>query len=189
MKIGLYFGSFNPIHVGHLIIANHIVHNCDLDQVWMVVSPQNPLKPANLLNEYHRLHLVKLATEDNNKLKASDIEFKLPKPSYTIDTLTYLDEKYPQHRFSVIMGSDSYQNLYNWKNYEQILKRYTIIIYQRPGYVVKENQYGSIVVSDAPLLDISASFIRKNIQEGKSIEYLVSDKVREEIENNSYYKL
>ena len=99
MKIGLYFGSFNPIHVGHLIIANHIVHNCDLDQVWMVVSPQNPLKPANLLNEYHRLHLVKLATENNNKLKASDIEFKLPKPSYTIDTLTYLDEKYPQHRF------------------------------------------------------------------------------------------
>jgi len=189
MKIGLYFGSFNPIHVGHLIIASHIVNNCDLDQVWLVVSPQNPLKPASLLNEYHRLHLVQIATECNSKLKASNIEFSLPKPSYTIDTLTYLDEKYPQHRFSVIMGSDSYQNLYNWKNYEQILKRYPIIIYQRPGYVVHDKQLGNILIADAPLLDISASFIRKNIKDGKSIEYLVTEKVRQEIENNSYYKL
>ena len=189
MKIGLYFGSFNPIHVGHLIIASHIVNNCDLDQVWLVVSPQNPLKPSSLLNEYHRLHLVQIATESNSKLKASNIEFNLPKPSYTIDTLTYLDEKYPQHRFSVIMGSDSYQNLYNWKNYEQILKRYPIIIYQRPGYVVHDRQLGNILIADAPLLDISASFIRKNIKDGKSIEYLVTEKVRQEIENNSYYKL
>ena len=189
MKIGLYFGSFNPIHVGHLIIASHIVNNCDLDQVWLVVSPQNPLKPASLLNEYHRLHLVQIATESNSKLKASNIEFNLLKPSYTIDTLTYLDEKYPQHRFSVIMGSDSYQNLYNWKNYEQILKRYPIIIYQRPGYVVHDRQLGNILIADAPLLDISASFIRKNIKDGKSIEYLVTEKVRQEIENNSYYKL
>ena len=189
MKIGLYFGSFNPIHVGHLIIASHIVNNCDLDQVWLVVSPQNPLKPASLLNEYHRLHLVQIATESNSKLKASNIEFSLPKPSYTIDTLTYLDEKYPQHRFSVIMGSDSYQNLYNWKNYEQILKRYPIIIYQRPGYVVHDKQLGNILIADAPLLDISASFIRKNIKDGKSIEYIVTEKVRQEIENNSYYKL
>lgn len=189
MKIGLYFGSFNPVHVGHLIIASHIVNNCDLDQVWLVVSPQNPLKPASLLNEYHRLHMIQLATEENSKLKASNIEFNLPKPSYTVDTLTYLDEKYPQHRFSVIMGSDSYQNLYNWKNYEQILKRYPIIIYQRPGFVVNDQQQGNIVITDAPLLDISASFIRKNIQEGKSIEFMVTDKVRKEIENNSYYKL
>jgi len=189
MKIGLYFGSFNPVHVGHLIIASHIVNNCYLDQVWLVVSPQNPLKPASLLNEYHRLHMVQLATEDNSKLKASNIEFNLPKPSYTIDTLTYLDEKYPQHRFSVIMGSDSYQNLYNWKNYEQILKRYPIIIYQRPGYTVNNQQEGNIVITNAPILDISASFIRRNIQEGKSIEFLVTDKVRKEIENNSYYKL
>ena len=188
MKIGLYFGSFNPVHVGHLIIASHIVNNCELDQVWLVVTPQNPLKPATLLNEYHRLYLVQLAIEDNSKLKASNIEFNLPKPSYTIDTLTYLDEKYPQHTFSIIMGSDSFQNLHNWKNYERILKYYPIIIYQRPGSIVNK-QAGNIVVTNAPLLDISASFIRKNIQEGKSIEFLVTDNVRKEIENNSYYKL
>ena len=119
MKIGLYFGSFNPIHVGHLIIAAHVANNADVQQVWLVVSPQNPLKTSSvLLNEYHRLHLVRLATDGDQQVKVSDIEFKLPKPSYTIDTLVYLKEKYPQHEFSVIIGSDSFQNLPRWKNYE-----------------------------------------------------------------------
>ena len=112
MNIGLYFGSFNPIHIGHLIIGNHVANHADIQQVWFVVSPQNPLKPSGvLLNEYHRLHLVQLAVEGNSQLKAVDFEFKLPRPSYTIDTLTYLTEKYPQHQFSIIMGSDSFQNL------------------------------------------------------------------------------
>ena len=188
MKIGLYFGSFNPVHIGHLIIANHIVQNCKVDQVWMVVSPQNPLKPATLLNEYHRLHLVNLAIENNLKLKASDIEFKLPKPSYTIDTLTYLEEKYPTHQFSVIMGSDSYQNLHKWKNYQQLVARYPLLVYPRPGMEIAQPTHSGVTIINAPLLDISASFVRKNIQEGKSIQYLVPDRVREEIENNSYYK-
>jgi nicotinate-nucleotide adenylyltransferase len=123
MKIGLYFGSFNPIHIGHLIVGNHVANNTDLQQVWFVVSPQNPLKPsAALLNEYHRLHLVRLAVEEEPRLKASDVEFKLPKPSYTIDTLTYLQEKYPQHEFSIIIGSDSFQNLSKWKNFELLLR-------------------------------------------------------------------
>src|SRR3990170_8127950 len=122
MLVGLYFGSFNPIHVGHLIIANYIVQNTNLEQVWFVISPQNPLKKSSsLLNEYHRLYLVQVSIEDEPSLKASDIEFRLPKPSYTINTLTYLTEKFPEHNFTVIMGSDSYQNLAAWKNFEQLL--------------------------------------------------------------------
>src|SRR5688500_17203696 len=123
MRIGLYFGSFNPVHSGHLIIANHILNETELEKIWFVVSPQNPFKTgAGLLNEYDRLHLIRLATEDDTRIKASDIEFDLPKPSYTINTLAYLDEKYPDHQFSIIMGSDSFQNLHKWKNYEVIIK-------------------------------------------------------------------
>ena len=190
MNIGLYFGSFNPIHIGHLIIANHVVTHTDLKQVWLVLSPQNPLKPSSvLLNEYHRLHLVKKAIEDNQHLKASDIEFKLPKPSYTIDTLTYLKEKYPNHTFTVIMGSDSFTNLKNWKNYQLILRDYDIVIYNRPGFEVKrEDITDRITLLNAPLLEISATAIRKNIKEGKSIQYLVSEVVHTEISNTGYYK-
>ena len=127
MKIGLYFGSFNPVHVAHLIIANHVLNQTDIEKLWFVVSPQNPLKAeSNLLNEYHRLHLVRLATEDDNRIKASDIEFHLPKPSYTTNTLAYLAEKYPDHKFCIIMGSDSFQNLEKWKNYEVIVENYAI---------------------------------------------------------------
>ena len=123
MKIGLYFGSFNPVHVGHLIIASHMAYATDLEQVWLVVSPRNPLKPAgSLLNEYDRLHLLQLAIEKEPRFRASDIEFSLPRPSYTIDTLTYLGEKYPEHVFSVIMGSDSLENLNRWKNYEVLVE-------------------------------------------------------------------
>jgi len=191
MKIGLYFGSFNPIHIGHLIIASFIANHTDIEQIWLIVSPHNPFKTSNtLLNEYHRLHLVKLAVEDDDQLKASDIEFKLPRPSYTIDTLTYLSEKYPQHQFSIIIGSDSYGNLHKWKNAELIIRDYPIYVYERPGYETDKNGYISdnITFLKAPLLDISATEIRKAIQQGRSIRYLVSDKVRAEIERNNYYK-
>ena len=189
MNIGLYFGSFNPIHHGHLIIANHMLNNAGLEQVWFIVSPQNPLKPAaGLLNEYHRLFLVQLSVENEPGLKASDIEFRLPKPSYTVDTLAYLQEKYPQHQFSVIMGSDSFQNLSRWKNYEHILQHYPIYVYRRPGFEVHNQTGGKVVVVDAPLLEISATHIRKAIKDGKSIRYLVPEKVLEEIERNGYYR-
>ncbi|NCI48307.1 nicotinate-nucleotide adenylyltransferase [Sediminibacterium roseum] len=189
MKIGLYFGSFNPIHIGHLIIASHVVDHTDMQQVWFVVSPQNPMKPSSvLLNEYHRLHLVHLAIEDDLRLKASEVEFKLPRPSYTIDTLTYLQEKYPQHDFSVIMGSDSFQNLPRWKNFELLIKNYAFIIYNRPGFEVKDPLNARLTILDAPMLELSATEIRETIREGKSIRYLVPDKVREEIEKYGYYK-
>lgn len=188
MKIGLYFGSFNPIHIGHLIIASHIMEHSDLDKIWFIVSPQNPLKPSStLLNEYHRLNMVRLATENDSRFKASDVEFKLPKPSFTIDTLTYLSEKHPKHQFFVIMGSDSYQNLNKWKNYELILSNYSIIIYNRPNYAINQQNEG-VFVQNAPLLDISSTLIRNNIKQGKSIKYLVVDVVFDELMNNKYYK-
>ncbi|MDR3713463.1 MAG: nicotinate (nicotinamide) nucleotide adenylyltransferase [Puia sp.] len=190
MKIGLYFGSFNPIHHGHLIIASYLLQHSELEQVWFVVSPQNPLKPAgSLLNEYHRLYLVKAAIEGANELRASDIEFKLPKPSYTCDTLTYLSEKYPDNQFAIIMGSDSFQNLPKWKNYTYILENYPIYVYKRAGHEILPDFPGArVVISDAPLLPISATQIRKNIKNGKSIRYLVPEAVREEIERNGYYR-
>jgi nicotinate-nucleotide adenylyltransferase len=190
MKVGLYFGSFNPVHHGHLIIANHVLQTTGLDQVWFVVSPQNPLKPsAGLLNEYHRLFLVNLAIEAEPRLKASDIEFKLPRPSFTIDTLTYLTEKYPHHEFSLIMGSDSVANLNKWKNFQQILEHYPIYVYKRPGVEsIPEFPEGNITIINAPLLEISATHIRENIRKGLSIRYLVPDKVMDEIVHNHYYK-
>lgn len=189
MKIGLYFGSFNPIHHGHLIIAKHILEHTDLQQVWFVVSPQNPLKPSNgLLNEYHRLHLVNLAIEGEPDFKASDIEFRLPKPSYTIDTLTYLQERYPSHEFTVLMGSDSYENLPKWKNFEQLLKNYHIVVYERPGHPVQSPISQQVTILKAPLLEISATHIRQSVKNNKSIRFLVPDAVKEEIERNGYYK-
>ncbi len=190
MKIGLYFGSFNPIHNGHLIIANYVLQHTNINQVWFVVSPQNPLKKsATLLNEYNRLYLVQIAIEDERSLRASDIEFRLPKPSYTIDTLTYLTEKYPAYEFSVIMGSDSYQNLPAWKNYKQLLKNFSIIVYERPGFKSeKVYEDSQTTFLKAPLLEISSTYIRKTIKEDKSIKYLVPEKVRIEIEQNNYYK-
>lgn len=189
MNIGLYFGSFNPIHHGHLIIAKFMTQNTSLDQVWFVVSPQNPFKTtSSLLNEYHRLHLVRIAIEGEFELKASDIEFHLPKPSYTVDTLAYLGEKYAQHSFSVIMGSDSYQNLPKWKNAEVIMSRYDLYIYTRPGFEVPQPQPENVAVVDAPLLQISATQIRELQKHGKSIRYLVPDEVMKEIVSNNYYR-
>lgn len=189
MKIGLYFGSFNPVHHGHLIIANHVVQETDLEQIWFVVSPQNPFKQNHsLLNEYHRLHLINIAIEGERALKATDIEFGLPKPSYTVNTLQYLEEKYPQHEFCIIMGSDSLQNLDKWKNAEVIMKRYNIYVYTRPGFPPRTDLPAKIQVLDAPLLQISATHIREMVQAGRSIRYLVPDKVMDEIIANRYYK-
>lgn len=189
MKIGLFFGSFNPVHHGHLIIANHIAMTTGLDEVWMVVSPQNPFKKsASLLNENHRYHLVQLAIEGEKKLRASNIEFKLPKPSYTVDTLAYLAEKYPKHRFSIIMGSDGFQNLDKWKNAEAIVKNYPLIIYKRPGFEIENKLRAAITVADAPMLGISSTHIRYMLKQGLSIRYLVPDIVMEEIENRGFYR-
>lgn len=189
MKIGLFFGSFNPIHVGHLIIAEHIASNTDLDQVWFVISPQNPFKEKkSLLNEYDRLHLVNLAIEDNEKLKASDIEFKLPKPSYTIDTLTYLKEKYTYDQFSLIMGSDNLENLHKWKNADILFKEYPFYVYNRPGHTDTKNaEKAKVTFLDAPQLKISSTFIRKSLKENKSVKYILHEKVLKEIERTGWY--
>lgn len=189
MKIGLYFGSFNPVHTGHLIISNHILNETELEKVWFVVSPQNPFKTsASLLNEYDRLHLLKIATEGDSRIKISDIEFNLPKPSYTSITLAHLQEKYPDHQFALIMGSDSFHNLHKWKNCEYITAGYPVYVYQRPGFEITNHVNAKLTVVDAPLLQISATRIRQLIKDGKSIRYMVPDKVREEIERGSYYK-
>ena len=189
MKIGLYFGSFNPVHVGHLIIANHGVNETDLNQVWFVVSPQNPFKQsASLLNEYHRLHLIKSAIDGENNLRATSVEFNMPKPSYTVDTLAYLKEKHPEHEFSILMGSDGFQNLNKWKNYEVIVANHSIYIYKRPGFEVTETFGATIHILSAPLLEISSTHIRELIKSRKSIRFLVPDVVKEEIELAGYYK-
>jgi nicotinate-nucleotide adenylyltransferase len=191
MKVGLYFGSFNPIHHGHLVIANFILQHAHLDQVWFVVSPQNPLKrSATLLNEYHRLHLVRLAVEGENRLKASDIEFKLPKPSYTVDTLTYLQEKYPKEEFSIIMGSDSFQNLTKWKNYQWLLQNFPIYVYRRPEHekLPSYAEARQVEIVDAPLLPISSTEIRSKLKKGESVRYLLPESVLEEIEKSGYYR-
>ena len=189
MNIGLYFGSFNPIHIGHLIIANHVLNETPISKIWFIVSPQNPFKESKtLLNEFDRLHLVRLATQDDNRIKSSDIEFNLPKPSYTSNTLTFLSEKYPEHQFALIMGSDSYQNLDKWKNYETIVYNYPVYVYKREGYEIKKTFNKETVILSAPIIQISASQIREHIRSAKSIRYLVPEIVREEIESRKFYK-
>jgi nicotinate-nucleotide adenylyltransferase len=192
MKIGLYFGTFNPIHVGHLIIANHMAEHSDLDQVWMVVTPHNPLKKKNtLLDDYHRLQMVHLATEDFPKIKPSDIEFKLSQPNYTVNTLVHLQEKYPNYEFSLIMGEDNLKSLHKWKNYEAILENHEIYVYPRISTEVENLEFKNhpkIHMIDAPVVEISATFIRDNIKKGKNVQPLLPSKVWEYIDHNNFYK-
>lgn len=190
MRVGLFFGSFNPVHVGHMIIANQVQGLTHLDQVWMVVSPHNPFKKkSTLANDFDRLHLVNLAIGDNVNLRASNIEFSLPKPSYTIDTLTYLKEKYPDHHFSLIMGGDNLLTLHKWKNYEQILDNHDIVVYARPGFSTGNTlDKGNItILEDLPLLNISSTYIRNCIRRGISIQYLVPDAVYEYLRDSNMY--
>ncbi|MDX2282114.1 MAG: nicotinate (nicotinamide) nucleotide adenylyltransferase [Saprospiraceae bacterium] len=191
MKVGLFFGSFNPIHVGHLIIANHMATHTDLDKVWMVVSPQNPLKPKKTLaRDFDRLHLVRLGIGDNPRIEASNVEFKLPKPSYTIDTLAFLTEKYPDKTFALIMGGDNIASLHLWKNYEQLLANFDIYVYQRPGTELGPlATHPRVKVLEAPLLDISATYIRECIRKGQSVRYLVPEPVFEYLKDNTLYKV
>jgi len=189
-KTGLFFGSFNPVHVGHMIIANYLLQHSDLSEVWMVVSPHNPLKKkASLAKDHDRIHLVNLAIGDNTQIKGSDIEFKLPQPSYTVDTLAFIREKYPQKEFVLLMGGDNIGTLHKWKNYEFLLREYKIYVYNRPGYELGPlEHHENVRVFHAPLLDISASYIRKQVKEDKSIQYLVPDKVYEYLEQVPIYK-
>lgn len=189
-KIGLFFGSFNPIHIGHLIIAQHFINFTDIYQLWFVVSPHNPLKQKNqLLQDHHRLAMVKIAIDNNPKLRACDIEFGLPQPSYTIDTLAYLEEQYPQYDFALIMGSDNWQNIHKWKNYQQLMEKYHILVYPRPEHEVSLPELShKIKIVNAPLLEISSSHIRQLILEGKSIQYLVLPLVQQYIDEMNFYK-
>jgi nicotinate-nucleotide adenylyltransferase len=195
MKIGLYFGTFNPIHVGHLIIANHMAEHSDLDQVWMVVTPHNPLKKkSTLLADHHRLEMVFLATEDFPKIKPSDIEFKLSQPNYTVNTLVHLEEKYPEHTFSLIMGEDNLKSFHKWKNYEAILAHHEIYVYPRLDTTADATEnilfknHPKIHLIDAPVVEISSTVIRENIKNGKNVLPLLSPKVWDYIDHNNFYK-
>lgn len=192
MKIGLFFGTFNPIHVGHLTIANHIVEHSDLKQVWFVVTPQSPFKQKNsLLDNYQRLEMVYLATKDYNTLKPSNIEFGLKQPNYTIDTLTYLEEKYPDNEFALIMGEDNLKSFHKWKNYEVILDNYSLYVYPRiskstvPQLFEKHPKIFNI---SAPIMEISSTFIRKEIKAGRNIRPMLPDEVWKYLDEMNFYK-
>ncbi|MBK7637843.1 MAG: nicotinate-nucleotide adenylyltransferase [Saprospiraceae bacterium] len=189
-KVGLFFGSFNPVHVGHMIIANHLAEYTDLSQIWMVVSPHNPLKnKTSLANDNDRFHLVQLAIGDNTKIKASNVEFFLPTPSYTIDTLAFLKEKYPDKTFALIMGGDSLERIEKWKNAEKLLRDYEIFVYKRSDSDISKFEHlENIKVIEAPLLDISATFIRDALKNKKSIRYLVPDAVFDYLQHSTMYR-
>ncbi len=193
MKIGLYFGTFNPVHIGHVVIANHMVQYTDLDEVWMVVTPHNPLKKKKgLLEDFHRIHMVNLATSDYDYIRPSDIEFNLPQPNYTINTMAYLNERYPKNEFSLIMGEDNLDTFTKWKNYDVLLERYPIYVYPR----LDRNRECSelmhhpnvIMVENAPVIEISATFIRNAIKEGKNIQPLLDKEVWKYIDHNLFFK-
>jgi len=192
MNVGLFFGSFNPIHVGHLIIANHMVEYSDLDQVWFVVTPHSPFKKkSSLLDNHQRLELVYRATKDYSKLKPSDIEFNLPQPNYTINTLVYLQEKYPDHSFSLIMGEDNLKSFHKWKNSELILKHYHLYIYPRISKGPMESsfhQHNKIHFIDAPIIEISSTFIRQSIKDGKYVRPLLPEDVWKYVDEMNFYK-
>ncbi len=191
-KIGLYFGTFNPIHIGHLILANYMATFSDLDEVWLVVTPHNPLKKKKtLLEDHHRLAMVRVAIEDYPKLKDNNIEFGLPQPNYTVNTLAYLEEKYPGKNFSLIMGEDNLKNLHKWKNYEQILQQYSIYVYPRISEGEVEIQFENqknIKKVDAPIIEISSTFIRNSIKKGKNIRPMLPEKVWKYLDEMNFYK-
>jgi nicotinate-nucleotide adenylyltransferase len=192
MKIGLYFGTFNPIHIGHLTIANHLAEHSDLDQIWFVVTPQSPFKKkSSLLDNRQRFEMVYLATEDYDKLKPSDIEFGLKQPNYTIDTLTYLEEKYPKHEFALIMGEDNLKSFHKWKNYELILENHNIYVYPRlsEGKVDSRfNDHPKIFKIDAPIMELSSTFIRQEIKARRNVLPMLHDKVWHYIDEMNFYK-
>jgi nicotinate-nucleotide adenylyltransferase len=192
MKIGLYFGTFNPIHIGHLIIANHMAEHSNLDQIWMVVTPHNPHKQKNtLLDDHHRLEMVYLASKDFSKIKPSDVEFKLPQPNYTVNTLAYLQEKHPQHEFSLIMGEDNLNSLHKWKNYEVILQNHNIYVYPRLSSGEIDAQFinhPKIHRVGAPVIELSSTFIRESIKNKKNVIPMLPEKVWDYIDHNLFYQ-
>lgn len=192
MNIGLYFGTFNPIHIGHLIIANHLVEHSEMEEIWMVVTPHNPLKKkSTLLDDYQRLELVHLATENYEKIRPSDIEFKLPQPSYTTHTLSHLRDKFPQHNFSLIMGEDNLKSLHKWKNYEHLMANHTIYVYPRIAAVDDAHdfsQHPNVHMIDAPIVEISSTFIRENIKANKNVQPMLSAEVWQYIDKNNLYR-
>lgn len=192
MTVGLYFGTFNPIHVGHLIIANHMAEFSELDQVWIVVTPHNPHKEKRtLLDDYTRLEMVRLATEEYPKIRPSDIEFKLPQPNFTVNTLAHLQEKFPQHEFALIMGEDNLKSLHKWKNYGVILERHKIYYYPRISAGIAETEIAShpnISRVDAPVIELSSTFIRDNIKSGKNIRPMLPEKVWRYVDENNLYR-
>lgn len=191
-KIGLYFGTFNPIHVGHLIIANHLVEFSDLNEVWFVVTPHNPHKiKKTLLEDHHRLTMVRIAVEDYPKLHASNVEFDLPQPNYTVNTLVHLEEKYPEKNFCLIMGEDNLKSFQKWKNYEVILKRYSIYVYPRISEGTVQTQFGDhkkINKVDAPIIELSSTFIRNGIKTGKNVKPMLSAEVWKYLDEMNFYK-
>ena len=204
MKVGLYFGTFNPIHVGHLIIANYMADYTDLDQVWLVVSPQNPLKEKkSLLADYHRIALVREGIYENTNLKASDIEFKLPIPSYTSNTLAHIKENYPENEFALIMGEDNLRTFHKWKNHEWILDNYKLYVYPRVMTIQEEAEETEIrsntantfrehpnvtMCDDVPVMKVSSSFIRQAIKNGNDVRYLLTESVYKYVEEMNFYK-
>ncbi|MBG43310.1 MAG: nicotinic acid mononucleotide adenylyltransferase [Aequorivita sp.] len=191
-KIGLYFGTFNPIHIGHLIIANHMVEFSDLDEVWFVVTPHNPhKKKKTLLEDHHRLAMVRIAVDEYPKLQASNVEFDLPQPNYTVNTLAYLEEKYPKNNFCLIMGEDNLKSLHKWKNYEVILERYSIYVYPRISEGKVERQFENhekIKKVAAPIIELSSTFIRQGIKDGKNIRPMLSADVWKYLDEMNFYK-
>ena len=187
--VGLFFGSFNPIHAGHLIIANYMANHTALDEVWLIVSPHNPLKKkSSLANSFDRLEMVVLAVGDAKGLQVSQVEFALPQPSYTIDTLTHLQEQYPDYIFTLIMGSDNLHSFHKWKNAEVILRDFQIAVYPRPGFLGHElGEHPSVTITDTPLMELSSTFIRQAVKEGKSIRFFVPDAVLEFIDKKGLY--
>lgn len=187
--IGLFFGSFNPIHVGHLIIANYMANHTHLDEVWLIVSPHNPLKEkSSLANQFDRLEMVDLALSSAENLRVSQVEFSLPQPSYTIDTLIHLQERYPEHRFTLIMGSDNLYSFHKWKNADIILRDFRISVYPRPGFLEHElMKHPSVSLTETPLMELSSTFIRAAVREGRSIRFFVPDSVLEFIDKKGLY--